>query len=182
MLIILGLVELVIKKSLIFFFSCFILKARESTMHSIPSIACSMNYPKESSIWHYPSAARIVVNLAEKFFNENLFPQFVKTVININIPNISPSEIKGVKYVKQGYSKFLDYYQEVKNTDTNKPNQRSFRLEGKLNDVDQSNEFDTKALLEGYITLTTLGLIYSSEDNEDQKLRELDCSQITDGI
>lgn len=119
--------------------------AREALINGIPSIAASLSYPTNSSIWHFASSAAIVVRIMEVMLEKGEVEKY-KSVININVPNIPPSEIKGVKVVKQGSSKFEEYYVEAKKGESDE-NTKTFRLEGKMKVYDPSEEYDTAGLL-----------------------------------
>ena len=74
------------------------------------------------------------------------------TLLNVNIPNVPESEIKGVKITKQGKSFWEDSF-EVRAD----PNGRDYYwLTGRMKINDTSNEFDIAAVMDNYVSITPL--------------------------
>lgn len=118
--------------------------AAEGTLLGIPSIAISQaSYTsKEFSV-----AASFASKIA-KFVLKNGLPK--GTLLNVNIPPVPKSKIKGVLFTRQGKSFWDDYYE--KRLD---PSHREyFWLSGKMAILDNSLEFDQTAIDKNYISIT----------------------------
>lgn len=81
--------------------------AREASILGIPSIAVSLviNYKKNPAEddMHYADAAKVVRNLIKK---HQLHKLPYHTLLNINVPDLKQSKIKGFKYCRQGFRKY----------------------------------------------------------------------------
>lgn len=77
--------------------------AFEATLLGIPAIAISIG--REGKRVHYDVAARFAVRLARKGLREGL-PR--DTLLNVNLPNLPASKIKGVVVTKQGRRSYDD--------------------------------------------------------------------------
>jgi 5'-nucleotidase len=82
---------------------------------------------------------------------KKLMPIDSGDVININIPQLSKGEPKGVRVVPQSNKGFDEYYIPQKN----EQGQTVFQLAGKPNHTDEEPT-DTISLAEGFITITAL--------------------------
>ena len=72
--------------------------AIEGTMFGIPSVAISMVYEEGKTI-RFKTAAAFAKRLV-LFLLEHSMP--ADTLLNVNVPNVEESEIKGVKFTRQG--------------------------------------------------------------------------------
>jgi 5'-nucleotidase len=80
--------------------------AREGAMLGIPSIAVSLNYFRHTEKErHFETAGEWAACLAEMVLQRGL-PRGV--VLNLNVPNVVSSEIRGVVISRQSRSMFLD--------------------------------------------------------------------------
>jgi 5'-nucleotidase len=124
--------------------------ATEGSTLGIPSIAVSVASHEKKVDFDYPSeiAAKIAGDiLINKSFN--LHPN---TLLNINIPAVPKEDIKGIKITKQGKSNWEDDF-EVRSD----PNGRDYYwLTGKMNILDENNDYDVIAVKENYISITPL--------------------------
>ena len=72
------------------------------------------------------------------------------TLLNVNVPAVSKSKIKGVLVTQQGKSLWDDYYDSRLD-----PNRREyFWLTGKMKILDRGKGFDQIAVNENYISVT----------------------------
>jgi 5'-nucleotidase len=78
--------------------------AREACILGIPAIAVSMDVNhkrrKEDKEIHFDTAARSIVQLLKEITLKNI-PKH--TLLNVNVPDVPYSQIKGFKAVKQGF-------------------------------------------------------------------------------
>ncbi|MCL4415958.1 MAG: 5'/3'-nucleotidase SurE [Actinobacteria bacterium] len=70
--------------------------ATEGTIYNVPSIAVSMNNLKDTD---YTFAAEFTKNIASLLLGSANLPE--RTLLNINIPDVSEDKIKGVKITNQ---------------------------------------------------------------------------------
>jgi len=82
--------------------------AIEATMLGIPSIAVSL--AAESEPLHYETAATFTVKLATMILERGL-PK--DTLLNVNIPNITPDKIKGLAFTRRGRRLYDDAIKEI---------------------------------------------------------------------
>jgi len=78
--------------------------AMEATLHGIPSIAFSQVYTKQNDqiIFDFDVAAKVSAQIVEKVLNGG-FPLTNRRFLNINVPNITIENYKGIKITKAGY-------------------------------------------------------------------------------
>ncbi|PAF50566.1 5'/3'-nucleotidase SurE [Helicobacter sp. 13S00477-4] len=78
--------------------------AMEGVIQGIPSIAISqvMKDKNLADSFDFALAKKVIVEIAEKIFNAQ-FPLSERKFLNINIPQINPSECKGYKITQKGY-------------------------------------------------------------------------------
>jgi len=86
-------------------------------------------------------------------------------VININIPQLSKGEPKGVRVVPQSSKGFDEYYIRQKN----EQGQTVFQLAGEPNHTYETPT-DTTSLVEGFITITAL----APDMTNHEKTRQLE--------
>jgi 5'-nucleotidase len=87
------------------FYSGTVSAAREACFHGIPGIGVSLaieskNYHKKEFTLHFEAAAKLVVRLMKKIKPQMFLPN---TYMNINIPNLPFSKIRGVEFANQGF-------------------------------------------------------------------------------
>jgi 5'-nucleotidase len=123
--------------------------ATEGTLLGIPSIALSLTtFSKVDFI----EAAKIASKLVKQIWEDEEIKIHKGTLLNINIPNVTASELKGVKITKQGKSYWEDAF-EVRAD----PNGRDYYwLTGKMVYKDESTEFDIAAVKNNYVSITPL--------------------------
>jgi 5'-nucleotidase len=139
--------------------------ATEATILGIPSIAISLTtYNKVDFITPAKVSAKIVKSILE----DNNIKLPPGTLLNMNVPNVAESEIKGVKFTKQGKSFWEDSF-EVRAD----PNGRDYYwLTGKMAVRDTSTEFDIAAVTENYVSITPLQYDLTDYESYD-KLKDL---------
>jgi 5'-nucleotidase len=125
------------------YYSGTVAAAMEGAFLEIPALAMSLSFEEKMD---FEKAA----HYCAKILNQ-LMPVQKGNVININIPQLSKGEPKGVRVVPQSSKGFEEYYIRQ----TNEQGQTVFQLAGgpHLND---GLPTDTTSLEEGYITVTAL--------------------------
>ncbi|MBI4397827.1 MAG: 5'/3'-nucleotidase SurE [Candidatus Omnitrophica bacterium] len=130
------------------YYSGTIAGAREALIGGIPSVAFSVtsHQPK-----NFVFAANIVKQIVMNCLKHGL-PQ--NTLLNVNIPALSASKIKGIKVLPQADSKFVEKF--VKEGE--EPGKLKYRLTGEIFINDRSIETDEEALKKGWVAVTPLQL------------------------
>lgn len=82
--------------------------AMEGAVLGYPSIAVSLNNAFGEAV-DYTYTADFMLKFLPKI-NEINFPQ--KTILNINVPNVSPDEIKGIEITRLGTRMYTDAYEK----------------------------------------------------------------------
>ena len=120
--------------------------AREGALMGIPSIAVSYNSFTKSD---YKYAANVTAKIC-KMVVKNGMPE--GTFLNINVPSLKSSEIKGVRFTRQGLEPILGKF-----TRREDPNMREYYwLAGDPPPVKNDDGTDTWALHQGYVTVTPI--------------------------
>jgi 5'-nucleotidase len=118
--------------------------ATEARILGVPSIAVSLGTYLDPR-WGY--AAAFARRVALSVLKHGLPP---KVLLNVNVPNLPRSEIKGVKVTRQGDSAYLDDLQMRED-----PRQQPyFWLGGSYQVDDEDPETDARALENGYVSIT----------------------------
>ncbi len=120
--------------------------ATEGTILGIPSIAVSL----ASYVYkNFDVAANISCKIAKYVLKKGL-PK--GTLLNINIPPVSKSKIKGIVITKQGKSYWNDVYE--RRIDPN--NREYYWLTGYMVKTDNSIEYDVNAVEKNYVSVTPI--------------------------
>jgi 5'-nucleotidase len=125
------------------YYSGTVAAAMEGAFLGIPAVAMSVSHEEQMD---FEKAAHHCVTILKQ-----LMPVKKGNVININIPQLSKGEPKGVRVVPQSSKGFKEYYIRQ----TNEQGQTVFQLAGEHHASD-GNPTDTTSLGEGYITITAL--------------------------
>jgi 5'-nucleotidase len=142
--------------------------AAEGTILGIPSIAVSLNTLKDPD---YSHAARFIRTLA-LLVNENGLSE--GTVLNVNIPALPASKIKGVVITRQGRSRFIEKFEKRMDPQNN----IYYWQVGKTVLVDEDAEVDSKALASDMISITPIYYDLTSL-KEIEKLRRWKVSKVS---
>ncbi len=120
--------------------------AAEGTILGIPSIAVSLaSYVYKK----FDVAAAITVKIAKAVLKRGLPPG---TLLNVNIPPVPRSKIRGIVITKQGKSFWNDLYE--KRIDPN--NREYYWLTGYMVKTDKTLEFDVYAVDKNYVSVTPI--------------------------
>lgn len=93
---------------------------------------------------------------------ENPMPKGV--VLNVNIPKLNSSEIKGIRVCKQANAKWEESFDER----INPHGKKYYWLTGYFNNMDTSENADEVALLEGYISIVPVKFDLTAYEYLDQ--------------
>ena len=120
--------------------------ATEGTILGIPSIAFSLTTYDEVD---FSFSAKFAKNLSA-FILEKKLPK--GTLLNVNIPAVDESEIKGVVITRQGKSIWNDEFESRMDPS----NREYFWLKGELLELDIEEDVDQKAIMNNKISITPL--------------------------
>ena len=120
--------------------------ATEGTILGIPSFAISLTTYDEADFSYAASFAR---KLALKIVEQGL-PK--GTLLNVNVPPVAASEIKGIVITKQGKSVWNDEFESRRD-----PSDREyFWLKGDLLELDHDDDIDQRAVLNNKVSITPI--------------------------
>lgn len=127
--------------------------ATEGTMLGIPSVAISINSFNSDEFRGAKETAIKVVH----YLTNNTLPS--GTLLNVNVPYCPPEEIKGIKVTRQGNQYFQDDFDQRKD-----PRGRTYYwMKGKIVDDDQELYYDSKAVCDGYVSITPIHFQMTNE-------------------
>ncbi len=120
--------------------------ATEGTILGIPSFAVSLTTYGEANFSYAAAFAR---KLSLKIIEQGL-PK--GTLLNVNVPPVAASEIKGIVITKQGKSVWNDEFESRRD-----PNDREyFWLKGDLLELDHDDDIDQRAVLNNKVSITPI--------------------------
>ena len=120
--------------------------AMEGAFLNIPSVAVSMEYGEKR---HWEVAAEFVANLVRLFPKAHLAP---RSLLNVNVPNVSSAEIKGILVTELGVRLYNDYFEKRMD-----PRGRAYYwLAGHAIDEGEAENSDAWAVVNRYISITPI--------------------------
>jgi 5'-nucleotidase len=128
--------------------------AREAAIMDIPALAISVT---SKDVVELTYAAKVAARFCELVIKNGLKPG---TLLNINVPNLPEEKIKGIRFTKQGRSKWDDVYQ--KRVDPYGGDY--YWLTGSLVNLDSELEYDQVAVLNDYVSVSPIH--FDLTDNE----------------
>jgi 5'-nucleotidase len=118
--------------------------AIEAAIMKVPSIAISCDGRDESFEIAIEYIGKIIDSLKIQQLQNNM-------VLNVNIPSVHKSQVKGIKVCKIGERNYKDVFIEIENTNEH----TIYEVKGDPEDLDEMDT-DVLHIKEGYITLTPL--------------------------
>lgn len=119
--------------------------AMEASLEGINSIGFSLlDYRFEADF----EGAKLYARLLMEHVLKNGMPEGAR-LLNVNIPNLPPDEIKGIRICRQAESRWIEEYRE--NVDPY--GRKYYWLTGKFVNSDESPDCDTVALDNGYVSV-----------------------------
>ena len=132
--------------------------AIEGSTLNIPSIAISIDSFKPRNF----STSKIVVRKVINFIENNTIPS--GTILNVNIPDCEPSDLKGYKITSQGHQYFNDNFE--KRAD---PRGRDYYwMTGEIIDNDKELRYDGFAVSNGYASITPIHFMMTNTNCLDE--------------
>jgi len=122
--------------------------AAEGAILGIPSIAVSLDGERKNN---FTTAAEVTLKIIKKLEKIDIPPD---TVININVPDVPLSKIKGIRLTYQSRARYEEEYEERKD-----PRGGSYYwLKGVFRRVDGEKGSDVETIKSGYVSVTPLHL------------------------
>ena len=130
------------------YYSGTISAAREALINQIPAMAISVGNKTPDD---FSYAAQFTRDLL-KGYETGVFPKNV--LLNVNIPALPESEIRGIRIARQAPSRFVEEFIRESESD----GQRIYRLAGEIQVFDPDGTTDQEVLSQGFISITPLQL------------------------
>ncbi len=120
--------------------------ATEGTIFGIPSIAVSLTTYK-------PADFGVAAAFARRLTRQVLVHGLPRgTLLNVNVPPLPKSRIKGVKVTRQGRAVWIDTFEARRDP----ANKEYYWLTGGLENIDTDLAFDEAAVRGGYVSVTPI--------------------------
>ncbi len=124
--------------------------AMEGTLFGVPSVAISLVYDDSESM-NYDTAAYFAEKVVRQVLERGLPPD---TLLNVNVPNLSISEIKGIRFTRQGKRTYENAIHETRD-----PWGRiHYWIGGGTPSWDDREDTDIVAVHRGFVSITPLHL------------------------
>jgi 5'-nucleotidase len=120
--------------------------ATEGTLMGIPSIAFSLTSFRKQM---FDFASAFATHLATKILESGI-P--TGTMLNVNIPAVDRTEIKGVKITRQGEGRYEEFFEKR----IDPMNRNYYWLAGRKLQLDSDPDVDDVAVLDNYIAITPI--------------------------
>jgi 5'-nucleotidase len=120
--------------------------ASEAVILGVPGIAISLCTYQNPN---WDTAQNVAAEIVAKVL-KNPLPD--GTLLNVNIPNIPWSELKGMKAARMGRSRFVEKF----STHLDPRGNNYYWLDGELDLLDDSADTDVRVVADGYVALTPI--------------------------
>jgi 5'-nucleotidase len=136
------------------FYSGTVAAAREGAFWRLPSFAFSLSKGEKPFFSEYAQVAMDIVDaLIERPVASRHAPRNgMQVYYNVNFPSCSPDKCKGRKVTRQSCAFFDDRYRRIRIGE----GEDGFIIFGEKMDVEESELFDSRALMNDYTTITPL--------------------------
>lgn len=134
------------------YYSGTVAAAREAAFHSVPAIAVSLVITSVVTEHRYETAAKIVRLCLEQGMHKYIPPL---TLININVPNLELSKIKGYKLTEIGFRR----YSEEIHARIDMRQRDYFWIAGLYEGFEENPQSDCQAIHDGYVSITPHALV-----------------------
>ncbi|WP_372806593.1 5'/3'-nucleotidase SurE [Pontiella sp.] len=132
--------------------------ASEAVIIGVPAIAlslCTFQNP------HWETAAKVAADIVAKVAR-NPLPD--GTLLNVNIPNVPLSELRGMKAARMGRSRFVEKF----STHLDPRGNKYYWLDGELDLLDDSADTDVRVVQSGYVALTPIQIEMTAFQSMEQ--------------
>jgi len=149
--------------------------ATEAALAGIPAIAFSIDHPPwtkdntQRTQIHWETGSKLGADLIDQFFSSISLPRGY--ILNVNFPDLPLSEIKGLRWTKQGVSGYDEKFQRVelsaqeqKEDDLSGKKRYKFKLTGSLVEMNEATDGDYRAVLDRWVSVSPMGLLFLAHD------------------
>jgi 5'-nucleotidase len=126
--------------------------AREACFWGVAGIAFSLSSGAEGHLGAYAGVSRKLIGKIAHLHAGGFGKKHDRVYFNINFPACSPASSKGYRITRQSCAFFDDRYR----IETESPAETGYLLQGSKIKIEESDEFDSRALKSGYIAITPL--------------------------
>lgn len=149
------------------YYSGTVAAAREATFHKVPAIAVSLVFNTVNEEHKYGTAAKVIRMCLEEGLHQHI-PSL--TLLNINVPNVELSQIKGFKLTEIG---FRQYSEEIHaRIDTRQRDY--FWIAGLYEGFAENPESDCQAVHDGYVAITPHALVDRTSKNYSELVKVIE--------
>lgn len=134
------------------YYSGTVAAAREATFHKVPAIAVSLVFQSVSDVHRYETAAKVIKLCLDHGLHQHI-PEL--TLLNINVPNLELSQIKGFKLAEIGFRR----YSEEIHVRMDMRQREYYWIAGLYKGFADNPESDCKAVHDGYVAITPHALV-----------------------
>lgn len=130
------------------YYSGTISAAREGFINGVPAVAISL----ASNVFKDFKASAVIARKIIRGYEMGRFPKNI--MLNVNVPPLGVSEIRGIKVTKQAYSRFIEEFVAEKEHGGKKV----YTLAGEIEVLNADGTSDEEAVIGGFISITPLKL------------------------
>ncbi|MBD3345589.1 MAG: 5'/3'-nucleotidase SurE [Chitinivibrionales bacterium] len=141
------------------FYSGTVAAAREGAFWQIPSFAFSTGEKGKEHVDDYSKKAVEILEFILEHYSEILAKEKNRIFFNVNFPECPLSECRGVKITRQSMAFFDDRYRRV----CDKEGKDAFYIYGEKRNVELSDDYDSRAVMNNYIAITPLDFDATSQ-------------------
>ncbi len=140
--------------------------ALEGTIVGVPSLAVSLaSMAAKVREYAWQTAADVAVSLGRTILTDGL-PRL--TLLNVNVPNVPPNELRGTRWVRQGRKSYHDRVERR----SDPRGGTYYWLWGAFDPADIVDGTDLAAVRDGYVTITPLSIDRTNHDELGRRWRE----------
>lgn len=136
--------------------------AMEGVIFKVPAIAISLDLNADDAVRYNETAAKVVMSIME-WMKNNILAEGI--FLNVNVPNVAISQLKGVTITKKGVRRYVDKIRDAASDNGS----RAFLIGGRIED-EMTEGTDVWAVSHGFASITPIHLEMTSfEDYEKAK-------------
>ncbi len=137
--------------------------AMEAAIESIPSVGFSlMDYSWEAD---FTTARQVIRTIVQKLLAKK---QDKHLLLNVNIPNVTPDLLMGIRICRQAYAKYEEDFLE-----RNDPHgKKYFWLTGEFKNFDKGRDTDVWALEHNYVSVVPVSIDFTDYKQKEKLVQQ----------
>jgi len=141
--------------------------AIEGVIIGVPAMAISLaaSWPEQDGENRWATAADVAVRVAREILTDGL-PRL--TLLNVNVPNVEPRELRGLRYVRQGRKAYRDRVDRR----SDPRGGTYYWLWGAFDGASVVDGTDLAALRDNYVSITPITIDRTDHDELGRRWRE----------